>query len=165
MGSGALACPVTIAVVEDHDVVTAGIHTWIAEDPGRRATVTAVAKSVDALLAGPGRDADVIVLDLELGSTMVTGRVADLVTAGHRVVVFSIYNKPFIVGTVMAAGAIAFLDKGTECHRFVDTVVAVARDEPVVTPSMAGGMLKAVKLAPREREAYRSSAAGATKDI
>lgn len=68
-------------------------------------------------------------------------------------VVFSIHVKPLIVQAVMAAGASAFLDKHTECDQFVDTVVAVARDEPFVTPSMAGGMLEASRLSDREREA------------
>jgi two-component system, NarL family, nitrate/nitrite response regulator NarL len=153
VGSDALARPVTVAVIEDLDVVTAGVRKWIAEDPDRRAAVTAVADTIDAVLTGPGRDADVLVLDLELGPRMVTDRIVDLTTAGHRVVVFSIHVKALIVQAVMAAGASAFLDKHTECDRFVDTVVAVARDEPFVTPSMAGGILQVPRLSEREREA------------
>ena len=153
MGSGTLGPASTVAIVEDIDVVAAGVRSWIAEDPEHRATVVAVADSIEAVLDGPGRDADVLVLDLELGKRMVTGRVAELSDAGHRVVVFSVHVKPLIVQTVMDAGACAFLDKHTERIHFVDTIVAVARDSPYVTPSMAGGMLHATRLADREREA------------
>jgi two-component system, NarL family, nitrate/nitrite response regulator NarL len=86
----------------------------------------------------------------------VTDRVvADLSDQGHRVVVYSIHYKPMIVEAMMKAGARAFLDKQTERDRFVDTVVAVAHDLPVVTPSMAGGLLQAVHLSRREQEALR----------
>jgi DNA-binding NarL/FixJ family response regulator len=148
-----LAGPVTIAIVEDIDVVTAGVRAWVAADPDQRIVVVDAANSVDAILAGPGRTADVIVLDLELGHDMVTDRVGELGQAGHRVVVFSVHVRPVIVQAVMEAGACAFLDKHTESDRFVETIVAAARDEPVVTPSMAGGLLGWPRLSDREREA------------
>jgi len=135
------------------DVVSAGVRLWIGEDPAQRATVIGIAETIDALRAGPGNSADVLVLDLELGQQMVADRVGELCDAGFRVVVFSIHSKPLIVGRVLMSGASAFLDKHTERALFVDTVVAVARDQPIVTPSMAGGMLDNAKLAEREREA------------
>src|SRR5579862_9607189 len=110
--------PITVALVEDWDVVVDGVRGWITDDPGGRAALVSVGTSVDAVLAGPGRAADVLVLDLELGKEKdqwVTDQVvADLSDQGHRVVVYSIHYKPLIVEAMMKAGARAFLDKQTE---------------------------------------------------
>jgi DNA-binding NarL/FixJ family response regulator len=159
MGAGALERPVAVAVVEDHSVVIEGVRSWIANDPERRATIIAITDSIESLATGPGREADVVVLDLELDSaTKISEQVAErmvarLTDAGLRVVVFSQHVKPLVIAAVLRAGAGAFLDKWAESGAFVDTIVTVAQDRPVVTPSMAGGMLDGVRLAPREREA------------
>jgi two-component system nitrate/nitrite response regulator NarL len=157
MGTGQLGRPVTIALVEDQSVVIDGVRAWVASDPQQRATIVAVGKTIEEALDGPGKDADVIVLDLELGERgpgqqMATHRVAGLCASGYRVVVFSVHVEPLIIQTVMQAGASAFLDKHAERGQFVDTVAAVAHDEPFVTPSMAGGLLHSVQLSKREQE-------------
>jgi len=173
LGTGAVDGVVRVALVEDQDVVIEGVRAWIAADPEQRARVVADGGSIEAVLAGGGAEADVVVLDLELGDPetggkLVTGRVSGLCDAGYRVVVFSVHVEPLIVQTVLTAGASAFLDKRAERRQFVDTIVAAARDLPFVTPSMAGGMLhteqparwrrqalQTVKLSDRERQALQ----------
>lgn len=155
MGSSSLGQPVRIALIEDTDVVVEGVRAWLAADPHGLVTIIATGDSIEAILAGPGRSADVLVLDLELDGVMVTDRVAELSDLGYRVVVFSVHVKPFVVQAVMNAGACAFLDKRTERDHFVDTIVAVAQDQPYVTPSMAGGLLQGVRLSDRERQALQ----------
>jgi two-component system nitrate/nitrite response regulator NarL len=150
---------VRVALVEDQEVVVEGVRAWIAADPEKRAEVISDGKSIETALARvtPGRDVDVVVLDLELGGEtggkLVTDRVAGLCDEGFRVVVFSVHVEPLIVRTVLQEGACAFLDKRTERRQFVETIVSVARDLPFVTPSMAGGLLHTVRLSQREREA------------
>jgi len=100
-----------------------------------------------------GRDADVIVLDLDLRGEYVTDRVSELSDAGHRVVVFSVHVEPLVVQQVLDAGASAFLDKHTEQQLFVDVIVNARRDSPFVTPSMAGALLGVPSLSNREHEA------------
>ncbi|MEO3859498.1 response regulator transcription factor [Acrocarpospora sp. B8E8] len=161
MGAGPMDGPVTVAIVEDHDVVIEGVRAWIANDPRHRATLTMVTDSVGAVLSSTDPPADVVVLDLDLGGdeqpavsrVKVTERVSALTDAGLRVVVFSVFVKPLLVQAAMRAGASAFLDKRTERAHFVDTIDAVAHDRPYVTPSMAGGLLGAAKLSQREEEA------------
>ncbi|MGH3303730.1 MAG: response regulator [Streptosporangiaceae bacterium] len=155
MGASPLGQRVRIALIEDTDVVVEGVRAWLAADPHGRVTIVAAGDSIDAVLAGPGKSADVVVLDLELHGVMVTDRVTHLSDLGYRVVVFSVHVKPLVVQTVMNAGACAFLDKRTERDHFVDTIVAVAEDWPYVTPSMAGGLLQVVRLSDRERQALQ----------
>lgn len=160
MGASSVDGIVRVALVDDQDVVIEGVRAWIEADPEHRAAVVAEGRSIETALAGPGRAADVVVLDLELddrgtGGRLMTDRVAGLSDEGFRVVVFSVHVEPMIVREVMDAGASAFLDKRTERRHFVDTIVAVARDLPFVTPSMAGGLLHQVRLSQREREALQ----------
>ncbi|SER41187.1 response regulator transcription factor [Actinokineospora terrae] len=146
--------PVTVAIIEDHPVVVDGVTTWITTDPGKRAAVVASGDSIDEVLAGPGGDADVLLLDLQLGDTVVVDRVAQLCTEGRRVVVYSAMDDPGTILTVLEAGASAFLSKHEAGSHCVDTIVAVATDRPYVTPSVAGALLtEAPHLSVQERTA------------
>ena len=63
---------IKVAAVDDHPIVLDGIANWITGadaadvDAVGAVWVVGTAASVDALLAGPGRDADVVLLDLDL---------------------------------------------------------------------------------------------------
>lgn len=155
MGPSPLDQCVRIALIEDTDVVIEGVRAWLAADPRGRVSIVAAGDSIDLVLAGVGKSADVVVLDLELDGVMVTDRVTELSDLGYRVVVFSVHVRPLVVQAVMKAGACAFLDKRTERNHFIDTIVAVAQDWPYVTPSMAGGLLEGVRLSDRERQALQ----------
>jgi two-component system nitrate/nitrite response regulator NarL len=136
---GSLAPRVSVALIDDHGIVAAGARSWL--DADGRAELTADGDNIDEVLSRAGAEVDVVVLDLSLGKDVVTDRVGELSDAGYRVVVFSYRSEPLIVRAVMNAGACAFLDKATEEDRFVDTIVTVAQDGAVITPSMAGGFL------------------------
>lgn len=153
MGSGPRGDLITVALVEDTDVVVEGVRAWVDSDSRQRARLISTGRTIEEVLAGEGRTADVLVLDLELDGVMVTERVAELADAGFVVVVFSVHVKPLIVQSVLDAGAFAFLDKRTEREHFVDIVVSAGTHTPIVTPSMAGGMIEAPQLSPRERQA------------
>src|SRR6516164_8528396 len=66
-GAGVTGVPrVDVAVVDDHPIVRDGITGWVAA-PDSGISVVATAATVDGLLAGAGRRADVVLLDLDLG--------------------------------------------------------------------------------------------------
>ena len=73
--------PVNIAVVDDHQVVLDGVRAWVASDPLQRLRVVADGYWVDSVLAGPGRNADVLVLDLGIFNESVADRVSELARA------------------------------------------------------------------------------------
>jgi DNA-binding NarL/FixJ family response regulator len=125
----------TVAIVEDHPVVIAGVKSWFAADPEGRVKVVAAGPTIESVIHVP---ADVLLLDLELGKELVTDRVGDLCATGQRVVVFSAHQDPDTVRAVLEAGASAFLSKelGTEDH-CVRTILDAAADRPATTLAMA----------------------------
>ncbi|MGH3408441.1 MAG: response regulator transcription factor [Streptosporangiaceae bacterium] len=77
---------IKVAAVDDHPIVLDGIANWITgadvADVTGPVWVVSTAASVDALLAGPGRDAHVVLLDLDLqDGTTVEDNVAAILAA------------------------------------------------------------------------------------
>ena len=86
--------PVTVALIDDHPVVLAGIESWYA---GSERPIVAVAKGPDASLAlsGPGATADVVVLDLQLAQgTLVYRELRQLVALERQVIVYTMRDSP-----------------------------------------------------------------------
>ncbi|GAA2357711.1 DNA-binding response regulator [Catellatospora methionotrophica] len=135
-----LARRVDVALIDDHPVVLEGIQSWISRDPLQRVRVVACGSDPDAVLAGPGGDADVLVLDLNLGGVLMLDRVADLSAAGRRIVVFTHDTDEHTILAVLDRGAYAYLAKHEGAAHFVETMAAAAADRPYVTPSVAGAM-------------------------
>ncbi|MBV9383839.1 MAG: DNA-binding response regulator, partial [Streptosporangiaceae bacterium] len=83
---------IDVAAVDDHPIVLDGVSAWVSESGIR---VIGTAATVDALLAGPGRRAHVVLLDLELcdGST-VTRNVSAILEAGPAVLVLAASDNP-----------------------------------------------------------------------
>lgn len=159
MGQGPLERPVTVAVVDDHQVVLDGIRAWIERDPQHRVELLGDGQYLDSVLAGPGRAADVLVLDLGLFGESVADRIGQL-AAGRRVLAFSAETADETVRAVLDAGASAYLTKHEGSEHFIAAVVAVAHDRPYVTPALARVMLgdngpNRPRLSPQEQRALR----------
>ena len=76
---------VTVAIIEDHPVVTEGVASWIRSDPGQRVRLVHTARDLTGLSATHSPPADVVILDLELSGELVTDQIPGLVVAGYRV--------------------------------------------------------------------------------
>ena len=133
--------PVTVAIVEDHPVVTEGVVSWIRSDPGHRVRVVLTAGDLTGLGAAPRPSADVVILDLELSGELVTAQIPRLVAAGYRVVAFSGHSDPAIVIETLDNGAHAYVSKEEGRDHLVEAVLAAAADRPYVTRSQARAML------------------------
>ncbi len=132
---------VTVAIVEDHPVVTEGVASWIRSDPGQRVRLVQTARDLTGLGAGSRLAADVVILDLELSGELVTGQIPGLVAAGYRVVAFSGHSDPAIVMETLDNGAHAYVSKDEGSDHLVEAVLAAASDRPYVTRSQARAML------------------------
>ena len=133
--------PVTVAIIEDHPVVTEGVASWIRSDPGQRVRLVQTAPGVAGLSDLPRPSANVVILDLELDGTLVTPQIPGLVAAGYRVVAFSGHTDPAIVMEALDNGAHAYVTKEEGRDHLVEAVLAAAADRPYVTRSQARAML------------------------
>jgi two-component system, NarL family, nitrate/nitrite response regulator NarL len=133
--------PVTVAIIEDHPVVTEGVASWVRSDPGQRVRLAQTAPNLSGLRAAPARLADVVILDLELSGELVTPEIPGLVAAGYRVVAFSGHSEPAIVMETLDSGAHAYVSKEEGREHLVEAVLAAAADRPYVTRSQARAML------------------------
>ena len=132
---------VTVAIIEDHPVVTEGVASWIRSDPGERVQLVQTARDLTGLATGPQPSADVIILDLELSGELVTAQIPGLVAAGYRVVAFSGHSDPAIVMETLDNGAHAYVSKDEGSDHLVEAVLAAAADRPYVTRSQARALL------------------------
>jgi two-component system, NarL family, nitrate/nitrite response regulator NarL len=132
--------PVTVAIIEDHPVVTEGVASWIRSDPGQRVRLVQTARDLTGLGAVP-QPASVVILDLELSGELITTQIPGLVAAGYRVVAFSGHTDPAIVMETLDNGAHAYVSKDEGRDHLVEAVLAAAADRPYVTRSQARAML------------------------
>ena len=128
---------IDVAVVDDHPIIRDGITGWVSlPDSGIR--VVATAATVDAVLAGPGRGADVILLDLDLGDgTTVERNVTAILAAGPAVLLISASGRPAAVREAMRAGARGYVLKQEEAAELRQAIRAVAAGEDWVSPRLA----------------------------
>jgi two-component system, NarL family, nitrate/nitrite response regulator NarL len=131
---------VTVALVDDHPVVHDGVRAWLSRSPDVPIELVAYGDEVELAISGPGRDADVLLLDLNLNGRMAIDDVARLTALGRRVVVYSEHADDETVLAVMDRGAFAFLAKKEGMEHCVATILAAARDEAYVPPQAAGTM-------------------------
>ncbi len=133
--------PVTVAIIEDHPVVTEGVSSWIRSDPGQRVRLVQTARDLTGLRDVPPEAADVLILDLELSGELVSDRIPGLVAAGYRVVAFSGHTDPVIVMETLDNGAHTYVSKDEGREHLVEAVLAAAADRSYVTRSQARAML------------------------
>jgi DNA-binding NarL/FixJ family response regulator len=128
---------VDVAAVDDHPIVLDGVASWVtAPDGGIR--LVGAATTVDGLLAGPGRHAHVVLLDLDLGDGMTVERnVAAILAAGPAVLVLAASDKPVTVRAAMRAGALGYVLKDEETVQVRAAIRCVAAGQDWVSPRLA----------------------------
>src|SRR5690606_27543523 len=130
MGQQRVAGPVTVVLVEDHQVVVDGVRSWFGQDGPVR--LVAQGPSIESVR---GVAADVLLLDLSLNGTVIVDRSGELGAGGQRVVVFSGHEEHETVGAVLDAGASVFIGKGRATREScVETILEVAADRLSLTP-------------------------------
>jgi DNA-binding NarL/FixJ family response regulator len=132
-----------IAVIDDHDVIHAGIAIWCREaDPP--IDIAGHYLSAESFLADhpPGStDVDVVLVDLELRSRHVDLLgVEKVIMAGHRAVVFSHIDADEIILKCLDCGAMSYVVKTESKDHLIDAIRAACSDIPYVGPRMAGAM-------------------------
>jgi DNA-binding NarL/FixJ family response regulator len=128
---------IDVAAVDDHPIVLDGMASWIAAaDSSIR--VVGTAATVDALLAGPGRHAHVVLLDLDLqDGTTVERNVAAIRAAGPAVLVLAASDKPLSVRAAVRAGALGYVLKSEQAGQVREAIRTVAADLDWISPRLA----------------------------
>jgi DNA-binding NarL/FixJ family response regulator len=128
---------IDIAAVDDHPIILDSVAGWVSgEDSDIR--VVATAATVRVLLAGPGRHADVVLLDLDLGDgTTVEDNVAAIVAAGAAVLVLSASDRPVAVRAAMQAGARGYALKNEHAGQIRSAIRDIAAGRDWISPQLA----------------------------
>ncbi len=128
---------IKVAAVDDHPIVLDAFESWVtaAEDG---ISIVGTATTVDGLLSGPGRAADIVLLDLDLGDgTTVERNIAAIQAAGPAVLVLSASDKPLSVRAAMRAGALGYVLKNAETAQVRAAIKAVAAGKDWISPRLA----------------------------
>jgi DNA-binding NarL/FixJ family response regulator len=128
---------IDIAAVDDHPIVLDSVAGWVlAADDDMR--VVGTETTVDALLAGPGRDAHVVLLDLDLDDgTTVERNVTAILAAGPAVLVLSASDKPLAVRAAIRAGALGYAVKSEPTRQIQTAIREVAAGRDWISPRLA----------------------------
>jgi two-component system, NarL family, nitrate/nitrite response regulator NarL len=128
---------IDIAAVDDHPIILDSFAAWVMAGQGD-IRVVATAATVDALLAGPGRRAHVVLLDLDLNDgTSVERNVAAILAAGPAVLVLSASDKPVAVRAAMRAGALGYALKNEQTEQIRAAIMEVAAGRDWISPRLA----------------------------
>jgi DNA-binding NarL/FixJ family response regulator len=128
---------IAVAAVDDHPIILDSVAGWVAGD-ANDIRVVATAATVDALLAGPGRHADVVLLDLDLADgTTVADNVAAILAAGPAVVVLSAAERPAAVRAAVRAGARGYALKNEQAAQIRAAIREVAAGGDWFSPRLA----------------------------
>lgn len=152
----------SVAVVDEQEAARHGLRGWLSTDPA--IVVTGSAPDVPALLAGPGRDATVVLLDAgQPDRADLPHEIDALAGAGRTVVVTAARLSGRLVRVALGNGAAGLLSKSAPAGAAVRAVRAAAAGDLLIPAHLARELFTAttdVRLSPQEATASRLYAQG-----
>ncbi|MFI5955118.1 response regulator [Cryptosporangium sp. NPDC051539] len=128
---------ITVAAVDDDPLVLQGLPGWLAPSDSELVVIE-LAQSVEELLGGRGRDADVVLLDVWLGDGSHVGdNVAAVIEAGPAVVTISTQDHTDLIVESIEAGALSYVHKSLDPTETRAAVRAAAARHKFMTPALA----------------------------
>lgn len=151
---------ISVAVIDDHDVVHAGITAWCAGSvpPIRLVGTFPDPSAFFASYADPPHDVDVVILDLQIDANKPDfSALRRLAQSGQRVVIFSHLTADEVIMTCLDLGAVTYLTKSEGKRHLIDAIRAAHSTTPYTGPRMAKALLNdttlgRTKLSEREKE-------------
>ncbi len=130
---------ITAVILDDHPAIVAGVRAWCADAEPPIELIDA-SDQVGRLWTEPGRSADVVVFDLQLGVHPPLFRELErLEDAGRQVVVYSQRVDAATARTCIRLGAFTYLTKAEGQHHLVPAISAAAHDLPYTPPAQRLG--------------------------
>jgi DNA-binding NarL/FixJ family response regulator len=158
----ALTEPIRIIVVDDHPVVREGTAALLAAEPGIE--VAGTAESIDEANAVIGRvEADVLLLDIRLGTDSGLRLLGGTDTGGPAIIVLTSYDYPQYAEAALRLGASGFVLKTAPIAELLDAIRRVAAGGLAfsVRPRGGGGL---ARLSERELDVVRLVVDGRSND-
>ena len=169
MSDGTAGDPIRLLIVDDHPVVRDGLRGMFAGDQ-RFEVVGEAADGERAVVIAAALRPDVVLMDLRMpgvdGVTAITRLAQRGVPA--RVLVLTTYDTDSDVLPAIEAGATGYLLKDAPREELVRAVLAAAKGQAVLSPTVASRLLSQVRapakepLSQRELEVLGMVARGAT---
>lgn len=134
--------PVRVVLVDDHEMILAGLRAMLAGFSGRVRVVGQAADSAEAVRLVAALRPDVVLLDVRLGPESGLDLCRELAARSpeSRVVFLSVYDDEQYVFEALRAGAGGYLLKRVDGLELVRRLEEVTRGETVVDPTLAGRM-------------------------
>lgn len=136
---------ITLVLADDHTLLREGLRRSF-EAAGDRVLAEA-ANGEQAVALAMSHRPDVVVMDLSMpvmDGVAATQRIREAVP-GVRVAVLTMHDDVERTRDAIAAGASAYLTKGTSFSELHRTILRVAEGETVLSPELAGAMLQAAR--------------------
>ena len=155
------ASPAKVAIIDDHDVVHAGVEAWCARAEPPIEVIGSFTKPADYFARFPDpncAEVDVVLLDLQIdGHRPDWATLARLCDAGQRVVVYSHMFTDEVILRCLETGAVTYVVKSEGQRHLIDAIQAAKAGQPHVAPRMANAMLTGntvgrINLSDREKE-------------
>jgi DNA-binding NarL/FixJ family response regulator len=155
---------VTVAVIDDHDVVHAGIEAWCATADPPIDLVGRFLHPREFLATFPdvSREVDVVLLDLQIeGGRPDFDTLRALSQAGQRTIVYSHLAADEIILSSLEFGAVTYLVKSEGRLHLIEAIHSAASGTPYTGPRMAKALANdrtsgRIKLSEREIEVLRA---------
>jgi DNA-binding NarL/FixJ family response regulator len=134
------AAVLTAVILDDHPAVTAGVEAWCtAADPLIR--LIDAGDRLAQVWTEPGRSADVVIFDLQLGGRPPAFHdLRQLVQADRAVIVYSQRADNATALTCLDLGAFTYLTKAEGKEHLILAIHAAAHHLPYTSPSLSGAL-------------------------
>ncbi|MDT5101319.1 MAG: hypothetical protein QOC76_5056 [Mycobacterium sp.] len=150
----------TVAIIDDHDVVHAGVEAWCADADPPINLVGSFLTPQEFFERYPNipNDVEVVLLDLQIEANRPDfATLRRLCEAGQRVIVYSHLTTDEVILTCLEMGAVTYLVKSEGKRHLIDAIHAAQAGTPYMGPRMAKAVLNdrtqgRTKLSEREKE-------------
>jgi two-component system, NarL family, response regulator DevR len=138
--------PLTILVVDDHEVVRQGLSSMLDRRPGFQ-VVAEAGSAAESIEMARRFQPDLVVMDVRLpdGSGIEACREIRAEIPGTRVVMLTSYPDEEAVIAAIVAGASGYLLKQVRARDLVAALEAVGRGESLLDPAVTGKVLERMR--------------------